>query len=74
MAVKEHGQAWMGMDKVLESAANDSTKFYALQVLEHAIKYRWNIIDPTQKAGIKGYVVRKIVEVCTPPPRGRPEP
>jgi hypothetical protein len=42
---------WFRVDQILESAvATANTRFYALQILESAIKYRWKTLPPEQQA------------------------
>lgn len=49
---------WFRVDMILESEAlTPNTKFYALQILESAIKFRWKTLPAEQ--------------VCRPRPRGR---
>lgn len=41
---------WFRVDQILESAvATANTRFYALQILESAIKYRWKTLPPEQQ-------------------------
>ena len=42
---------WFRVDQILESTAvTANTRFYALQILEAAIKYRWKTLPPEQQA------------------------
>lgn len=36
-------------------------QFLALRVLENVIKYKWAVLPPDQKEGIRGYVVDVII-------------
>jgi len=41
---------WFRVDQILESgAASANTRFYALQILESAIKYRWKTLPAEQQ-------------------------
>ena len=63
-AFREHAEAWTRVDAVLESAGSSvETKFFALQILESMIKYRWKSLPAEQREGIKMYLVQKIVTV-----------
>jgi hypothetical protein len=43
--------SWFRVDQILEShAATANTRFYALQILEGAIKYRWKTLPQEQQA------------------------
>lgn len=34
---KEHPDAWINVDKILDKAPSPNTKFYALQILDEAV-------------------------------------
>lgn len=34
---KEHPDAWINVDKILDNTKNPNTKFYALQILDDAV-------------------------------------
>mmetsp|Transcript_46953 Transcript_46953/g.93552 ORF Transcript_46953/g.93552 Transcript_46953/m.93552 type:complete len:1107 (-) Transcript_46953:612-3932(-) len=53
---------WFRVDMILESATlSANTKFYALQILESAIKYRWKTLPAEQCTGIKGFIVNLVI-------------
>eukprot|EP00741_Cyanophora_paradoxa_P007524 tig00001154_g7277.t1 len=60
---KEHADAWTRVDSILEFSQNSATKFYGLQVLEQVIKYKWKILPPEQRDGIKNYIVNLIIKL-----------
>ena len=50
------------MDTILESTSlSPNTKFYALQILENAIKFRWKTLPAEQCAGIKSFIVNLVI-------------
>ena len=49
--LKEHPDAWMRVDTILEFSQNQQTKYYALQILETVIKTRWKVLPRTQCEG-----------------------
>ena len=61
--LKEHPDAWRRVDAILEYATDPYTKFYGLQILEEAIKYRWRALPPEQREGVKNYIVKKIIDL-----------
>jgi len=63
--VQEHPDAWMRVDAILESSQVENTKFFALQILEAQIKFRWNILPAEQRDGIKNYVSNLIIKLCS---------
>jgi hypothetical protein len=63
MALKERPDAWTRVDTILETSSDQATKFYALSVLDDAIRFRWKSLPPEQREGIKKYLVSKIMAV-----------
>ncbi len=53
------------MDTILEHARNMPTKYYALQVLDDLIRYRWKILPPDQREGIKNYVIGLVLKLSS---------
>lgn len=53
--------AWTRVDSILERSASSATRFFALQVLEQLIKFRWRSLPPPQREGVRTYVVQKII-------------
>ncbi|KAH9607356.1 hypothetical protein KSS87_020127 [Heliosperma pusillum] len=47
---------WLQVVHILQSSQNLNTKFFALQVLEGVIKYRWNALPAEQRDGMKNYI------------------
>lgn len=62
---KEHPQSWTRVDTILEHARNLPTKYYALQVLDDLIKFRWKILPPDQREGIKNYVIGLVLKLSS---------
>ncbi|XP_050387160.1 protein EXPORTIN 1A [Argentina anserina] len=54
---------WLQVVPILRSAQNLNTKFFALQVLEGVIKYRWNALPVQQRDGMKNYISDLIVQL-----------
>nr|CAB3497398.1 unnamed protein product [Digitaria exilis] len=53
---------WLQVVHILQNSQNLNTKFFALQVLESVIKYRWNALPVEQRDGIKNYISDVIVQ------------
>ena len=70
-AFRVHADAWTRVDSVLEADVSVETKFFALQILESVIKYRWKSLPKVQREGVKTYLVQKIMSVsgCSQPSR-----
>lgn len=63
MQLQETPDLWTKADEIMEKSQNPQTRFFGLQVLDDAIKTRWNIIPADQRDGIKNYVVGKIISM-----------
>ncbi|KAF6003241.1 Exportin-1 [Cyanidiococcus yangmingshanensis] len=61
-AFQMHPQAWVRVDKILDaSESSEPSKFFALQVLESLIKYRWKTLPTETRESIKLYVQNKAI-------------
>ncbi|VAH96428.1 unnamed protein product [Triticum turgidum subsp. durum] len=56
---------WLQVVHILQNSQNLNTKFFALQVLESVIKYRWNALPVEQRDGIKNYISDVIVQLSS---------
>ena len=64
-AVQAHPDAWSRVDAVLEHSRNSQSKFFALQVLEDAIKRRWGALPDEQRAGVRNFVSNMIISCAS---------
>lgn len=65
MTLQENPDLWTKADGILERANNPQSRFFGLQVLDDAIRTRWNILPVEQREGIKNYVVGKIITMSS---------
>ncbi|CAH9110042.1 unnamed protein product [Cuscuta europaea] len=56
---------WLQVVHILSNTQNLNTKFFALQVLEGVIKYRWNALPIEQRDGMKNYISDLIVKLSS---------
>ncbi|XP_042047123.1 protein EXPORTIN 1A-like [Salvia splendens] len=56
---------WLQVVHILSSTQSLNTKFFALQVLEGVIKYRWNALPVEQRDGMKNYISDVIVKLSS---------
>ncbi|KAE8077306.1 hypothetical protein FH972_015878 [Carpinus fangiana] len=56
---------WLQVMHILQNTKNLNTKFFALQVLEGVIKYRWNALPVEQRDGMKNYISEVIVQLSS---------
>ncbi|KAJ7518088.1 hypothetical protein O6H91_21G054800 [Diphasiastrum complanatum] len=63
--LQEHPETWTRVVTILQNSQNLNSKFFALQVLEGVIKYRWNALPIEQRDGIKNYVSDVIVQLSS---------
>ncbi|CAM6105957.1 unnamed protein product [Calypogeia fissa] len=63
--LQEDPDTWTRVVTILQNSGNLNSKFYALQVLEGVIKYRWNALPMEQRDGIKNYISDLIVQLSS---------
>ncbi|KAD2805599.1 hypothetical protein E3N88_38976 [Mikania micrantha] len=56
---------WLQVVHILSNTKSLNTKFFALQVLEGVIKYRWNVLPTEQRDGMKNYISDVIVKLSS---------
>ncbi|KAL0590230.1 hypothetical protein ABG067_001475 [Albugo candida] len=65
VALQEHQDSWTRASDILEQSKSPQTKYFGLQILEDAIRYRWKILPKEQQEGIKNYVVSKLLSMSS---------
>ncbi|KAG6614158.1 CRM1 C terminal Exportin 1-like protein [Phytophthora cinnamomi] len=65
VALQEHQDSWTRASDILEQSSSIQTKFFGLQILEDAIRYRWKILPKDQREGIKSYIVGKLLSMSS---------
>eukprot|EP00252_Welwitschia_mirabilis_P021498 TRINITY_DN552_c0_g1_i7.p1 TRINITY_DN552_c0_g1~~TRINITY_DN552_c0_g1_i7.p1 ORF type:complete len:1076 (+),score=191.44 TRINITY_DN552_c0_g1_i7:303-3530(+) len=63
--LQNHPDTWLQVVPILQRSQNLNTKFFALQVLEGVIKYRWNALPVEERNGIKNYISDLIVQLSS---------
>ncbi|KAK9862358.1 hypothetical protein WJX84_007629 [Apatococcus fuscideae] len=63
--LQTHPEAWMRVDAILEASKTQQTKFFALQILEEVVKYRWGALPDEQREGIKNYISNLIIKLSS---------
>ncbi|XP_077221568.1 protein EXPORTIN 1A-like isoform X1 [Tasmannia lanceolata] len=63
--LQNNPDTWLQVVHILQHSQNLNTKFFALQVLEGVIKYRWNALPIEQRDGIKNYISDVIVQLSS---------
>uniref|UniRef100_A0A0G4GSC2 Importin N-terminal domain-containing protein n=1 Tax=Chromera velia CCMP2878 TaxID=1169474 RepID=A0A0G4GSC2_9ALVE len=66
-SLKADPTAFLQVNPVLSMSTCTESKFFALTVLEDAIKVRWKVLPPEQREGIKSYVVNLAIEMSSTP-------
>lgn len=62
--LQEMPNAWIRVDKVLDyHASSINAKFFALQILEKLIRYRWKTLPRSTSESIRNYVVGKVIKL-----------
>ena len=62
--IKDKDDGWLLAESILATSANVNLRFFAVSLLEDAIKLRWRLFSAEQKSGIKGYLVTIIVKMA----------
>lgn len=58
--------AWMRVDKVLDFPTSTvNAKFFALQILDKLIRYRWKTLPRETCESIRNYVVNKVIKLAS---------
>lgn len=63
--LQNNPEMWLQVVHILTNAQNLNTKFFALQILEGVIKYRWNALPDVQRDGMKNYISEVIVKLSS---------
>ncbi|XP_042505745.1 protein EXPORTIN 1A-like [Macadamia integrifolia] len=63
--LQNNPEMWLQVVHILQNSQNLNTKFFALQVLEGVIKYRWNALPVEQRDGMKNYISEVIVQLSS---------
>ncbi|EOB13684.1 Exportin-1, partial [Nosema bombycis CQ1] len=59
---KNDNNSWMKVDYILKHSNVQQSHYVALQILEEAVKTKWNIFDDGRKQGIREYVFQLVIE------------
>ncbi|CDY28738.1 BnaCnng06240D [Brassica napus] len=61
--LKANPDTWLQVAHILQNTRSTHTKYFALQVLEGVIKYRWKALPVVQRDGMKMYISDVIVQL-----------
>ncbi|KAF9763231.1 Exportin-1 [Nosema granulosis] len=59
---KNSNNSWTKVDYILKHSKVQQSHYVALQILEEAVKTKWNIFDDSIKQGIREYVFQLVIE------------
>eukprot|EP00632_Arachnochrysis_sp_CCMP2950_P009328 CAMPEP_0185704596 /NCGR_PEP_ID=MMETSP1164-20130828/17569_1 /TAXON_ID=1104430 /ORGANISM="Chrysoreinhardia sp, Strain CCMP2950" /LENGTH=414 /DNA_ID=CAMNT_0028371959 /DNA_START=212 /DNA_END=1452 /DNA_ORIENTATION=+ len=65
MKLREQSNAWAHADAIIERSKIPEGRFFGLMALDDAINTRWKILPDEQRAGIKGFIVNKIIRLSS---------
>uniref|UniRef100_A0A7S3NJ13 Importin N-terminal domain-containing protein n=1 Tax=Aureoumbra lagunensis TaxID=44058 RepID=A0A7S3NJ13_9STRA len=65
MKYREQANAWSHADTIIEKSQIAEGRYFGLMALDDAINTRWKILPDDQKAGIKGFIVNKIIQLSS---------
>ncbi|KAJ4892778.1 Protein EXPORTIN 1A [Raphanus sativus] len=63
--LKDNPDTWLQVSHILQNTRSMHTKYFALQVLEGVIKYRWNALPVEQHDGMKNFISEVIVQLSS---------
>ncbi|KAM0686936.1 Exportin-1 [Conglomerata obtusa] len=58
---KESPNAWIHINTILTQTQDQNAHYIALQILEQAIKTRWNTFPPKQKESLRNFIIQQIL-------------
>ncbi|KAL0900654.1 hypothetical protein Bca101_084615 [Brassica carinata] len=61
--LKANPDTWLQVVHILQNTRSMHTKYFALQVIEGVIKYRWKALPVEQRNGMKNYISEVIVQI-----------
>ena len=62
MSLSENVHLWTRADAILESSqSSPNSKFFALQLMEDCIKFRWKSLSAEERVSVKSYLVTKVI-------------
>ena len=61
--LREAPDAWRLADKIIDAPVCLESKFFALQILENLIRYRWRSLPVDQRETVKAYLTKHIIAV-----------
>jgi exportin-1 len=64
---KSNPDSWTRVATILEQSTSSSTRFFGLQILEDAVKYRWKGLPTEEHEGIREYVYSSILGAARQP-------
>ena len=62
---QNHPQAWTRVDAIVDKAQQTTSKIMAATILEKTVQFRWNVLPPNQRVGIKKYIVDKVIKMAS---------
>ena len=62
--LSDNQEFWQRCDAILTTSTSPNTKFFALQVLESVIRYRWATLPEPQREGIKTFVSNLVINLA----------
>lgn len=64
--IQEHPNSWLRVDKVLDASSSSvAAKFFALQILDSLIRYRWKTLPRETADSIRSYVVNYVIKLSS---------
>lgn len=58
---QQHPNSWTRVTQIMAQSKNFNAKYIALQVLEKVVQFKWKILPPQEREGIKVFIVGMVI-------------
>mmetsp|Transcript_6574 Transcript_6574/g.9554 ORF Transcript_6574/g.9554 Transcript_6574/m.9554 type:complete len:1090 (+) Transcript_6574:327-3596(+) len=62
-ALQDDNESWKRTKEILDQTQFQEVKYFALQILEKAVKLKWNVMHENERNGLKGYILSSILNM-----------
>jgi len=58
---QQHANSWTRVTQIMSQSKNFNAKYLSLQVLEKVVQFKWKILPPKERDGIKAFVIGTVI-------------
>ncbi|KAL0480336.1 exportin [Acrasis kona] len=59
---QQHPNSWTRVTQIMSQSKNFNAKYLSLQVLEKVVQFKWKILPPKERDGIKAFVIGTVIQ------------